>query len=57
MADRSLAKKLHGWEPKVRFRDGVRQPIDSFFAHKNRDQVKSYLQPLLTEPAVSLVVK
>ena len=57
VADHSLAQKLLGWEPKVCFRDGLRQTVDSFFAHKNRDQFKSSLPKVLTERAVSLVVK
>jgi nucleoside-diphosphate-sugar epimerase len=57
VADNSLAKKLLGWEPGVCFRDGLHQTIDWYFAHKKRDQVKSYLQQVLTERAASLVVK
>jgi len=53
VADHSLAQKLLGWEPKVCFRDGFGQTVDSFFAHKNRDQFMSYLQQMLTERAAS----
>jgi len=49
VADNSLAERLLGWEPKVCFMDGLRQTIDWYFAHKNRDQVASYLQRMLTE--------
>jgi len=49
VADNSLAMRLLGWEPKVYFMDGLRQTIDWYFAHKNRDQVASYLQRMLTE--------
>ena len=57
VADNRLAKQLLGWEPRVCFMDGLHQTIDWYFAHKNRDQVRSYLQQVLTERAASLVVK
>lgn len=54
VADNRLAKQLLGWEPRVCFMDGLHQTIDWYFAHKNRDQVRSYLQQVLTERAASL---
>jgi nucleoside-diphosphate-sugar epimerase len=53
VADNRLAKQLLGWEPRVCFMDGLHQTIDWYFAHKNRDQVRSYLQQVLTERAAS----
>jgi UDP-glucose 4-epimerase len=49
VADNSLAKKLLGWEPKVRFMDGLRRTVDWYFSTKNRDQVRGILASLLTE--------
>lgn len=53
VADNSLAQRLLGWKPKVKFIDGLHRTIDWYFAHKNRDQVESYLQRMLTERAAS----
>jgi UDP-glucose 4-epimerase len=49
VADNSLAKKLLGWEPRVKFLDGLHKTIDWYFATKNRDKVKSILSHVLTE--------
>lgn len=49
VADNSLAKKLLGWEPQVKFIDGLHKTIDWYFSHKNRDQVKKKLFRILTE--------
>jgi nucleoside-diphosphate-sugar epimerase len=49
VADNSLAKRLLGWEPKVRFMDGLRATIDWYFATKNRAKVAAALDSLLTE--------
>lgn len=49
VADNSLAKKLLGWEPKVKFIDGLHRTIDWYFSAKNRDQVKKVLYKILTE--------
>jgi len=49
VADNSLAKKLLGWEPKVRFIDGLHRTIDWYFATKDRAQVKKILDRMLTE--------
>lgn len=49
VADNSLAKQLLGWEPQVRFIDGLRRTIDWYFQTKNRGQVRSNLDRLLTE--------
>ncbi|MBI3065720.1 MAG: GDP-L-fucose synthase 1, partial [Deltaproteobacteria bacterium] len=49
VADNSLARKLLGWEPQVKFADGLRRTIDWYFSTKDRDQVRGSLQHRLTE--------
>jgi nucleoside-diphosphate-sugar epimerase len=49
VADNSLAKKLLGWEPEVKFFDGLHRTIDWYFMNKDREQVKSVLDRMLTE--------
>ena len=49
VADNSLAKKLLGWEPQVKFIDGLHRTIDWYFANKDREQVKATLDRMLTE--------
>ncbi len=49
VADNSLAKKLLGWEPKVRFKDGLKRTIDWYYATKNREEVKRTFGRMLTE--------
>jgi nucleoside-diphosphate-sugar epimerase len=49
VADNSLAKRLLGWEPKVKFTDGLHQTIDWYFQTKDRDQIRSTLGRMLTE--------
>jgi UDP-glucose 4-epimerase len=52
VADNALAKKLLGWEPQVKFMDGLRQTIDWYFSTKDRDQVRAMLDSVLTERTV-----
>src|SRR5713226_1061288 len=40
VADNSLAKKLLGWEPQMRFVDGLDRTADWYFSTKNRDSVR-----------------
>ena len=49
VADNSLARRLLGWEPKVKFIDGLYRTIDWYFATKDRDQVRATLDRMLTE--------
>ena len=49
VADNALAKRLLGWEPKVKFMDGLHQTADWYFASKDRDRVASGLATKLTE--------
>jgi UDP-glucose 4-epimerase len=52
VADNALAKQLLGWEPRVKFMDGLRQTIDWYFSAKDRDQVRATLDSVLTERTV-----
>ncbi len=52
VADNSLARKLLGWEPKVRFMDGLHKTIDWYFATKNPAEVAATLNVKLTERQV-----
>lgn len=49
VAHNGLAKKLLGWEPKVRFMDGLHRTIDWYFATKNPAEVRATLGRMLTE--------
>lgn len=49
VADNSLAKKLLGWEPEVRFRQGVQRTIEWYFSTHDRDQVYGNLEVILLE--------
>lgn len=49
VADNSLAKRLLGWEPMVKFRDGLHKTIDWYFATKKREEVENILEKLLLE--------
>jgi nucleoside-diphosphate-sugar epimerase len=49
VADNSLAKKLLGWEPQVKFAEGLRRTIGWYFSTKDRTQVRSILKERLTE--------
>ena len=48
IASHRLAGELLGWEPSVRFRDGLHRTIDWYFGAKDRDQVRGYLERMLT---------
>ena len=49
VADNSLAKKRLGWEPSVKFVDGLHRTIDWYYATKNKEKVRSILEDKLTE--------
>jgi len=49
VADNSLAKKLLGWEPHVKFVDGIHRTIDWYFSVKDREQVRAILNERLIE--------
>ncbi|MFQ5890949.1 MAG: NAD-dependent epimerase/dehydratase family protein [Gemmatimonadota bacterium] len=49
VADNQRARELLGWQPKVSLMEGLRRTIDWYFAHKDRDQVRTMLRKMLTE--------
>jgi len=49
VASNELARRLLGWEPRVKFIDGLHHTIDWYFATKDRDLVRAYLDRMLTE--------
>jgi nucleoside-diphosphate-sugar epimerase len=49
VADNSRAKKLLGWEPQFMFREGLQRTIDWYYKTKDRAQVKTILDHMLTE--------
>ncbi len=49
VADDGLARKLMGWEPRVKFMDGLHHTIDWYFATKDRELVRASLEQRLTE--------
>jgi len=53
VADNALAKKLLGWEPKVKFVDGLRATIDWYYGTQDRKEVASTLHHMLTERSPS----
>jgi nucleoside-diphosphate-sugar epimerase len=52
VADNSRARKLLGWEPQMKFMDGLHRTIDWYFRTKNRHQVQQMLEQILTERTV-----
>ncbi len=55
VADNSLAKKLLGWEPQVRFMDGLHKTIDWYFSTKDPSLLKKdSLDRLFTERGVQM---
>jgi nucleoside-diphosphate-sugar epimerase len=49
VADNSLAERLLGWKPQVRFRDGLHRTIDWYFSNKDPRQAATALSHRLTE--------
>jgi nucleoside-diphosphate-sugar epimerase len=49
VAHNGLAKQRIGWEPAVRFVDGLHRTIDWYFATKNPTEVQATLRRMLTE--------
>ncbi len=49
VADNTFSKQVLGWEPKVKFLDGLRKTIDWYFRTKDRDIIAKSLNKLLTE--------
>lgn len=49
VADNSLAKKLLGWSPQIKFMDGLHKTIDWYFRNKNINSIAKNFKTLLTE--------
>ncbi len=49
VANNGRAKELLGWEPKVKFSEGLERTIEWYFANKDRQQVARKLEAVLTE--------
>lgn len=49
VADNSLAKKLLNWEPKVKFKDGLKRTIDWYFKNKKTEEVEKDFERKLLE--------
>jgi len=52
VTDNSRPRKLLGWEPQMKFMDGLHRTIDWYFRTKNRHQVQRILEQILTERTV-----
>jgi nucleoside-diphosphate-sugar epimerase len=48
VASNQLARELLGWEPQLRFIDGLHRTIDWYFATKDPERVRGYLDSMLT---------
>jgi nucleoside-diphosphate-sugar epimerase len=49
VASNRLARELLGWEPRMKFMDGLHRTIDWYFGSRERKAVRSYLEEMLTE--------
>jgi nucleoside-diphosphate-sugar epimerase len=49
VAENSLARMLMGWEPQVKFMDGLHRTIDWYFGEKDREAIAANLAVRLTE--------
>ena len=49
VADNALARMLLGWEPQVKFMDGLHRTADWYFQSKNPDAIAAHLMMRLTE--------
>ena len=49
VAENSLTKRLLGWEPQVKFSEGLHRTIDWYFSTKKPDLVKEIFERMLTE--------
>ena len=49
VASNRLARQLLGWEPQVKFMDGLHRTIDWYFSSRQREAVSGYLAGMLTE--------
>lgn len=49
VADNRLARERLGWEPQMKFLDGLRKTIDWYFRTRKREEVSAVLDRVLTE--------
>jgi nucleoside-diphosphate-sugar epimerase len=49
VASNRLAGELLGWEPRMKFMDGLYRTIDWYFGSREREKVGGYLAEMLTE--------
>ncbi|HVR95167.1 MAG TPA: NAD-dependent epimerase/dehydratase family protein [Thermoanaerobaculia bacterium] len=49
VASNQLARQLLGWEPQMKFMDGLHRTIDWYFGSREREVVSGYLEEMLTE--------
>jgi nucleoside-diphosphate-sugar epimerase len=49
VANNRLARELLGWEPEVKFIDGLHRTIDWYFSTRERQKVGGFLAEMLTE--------
>ncbi|HEV8577595.1 MAG TPA: NAD-dependent epimerase/dehydratase family protein [Thermoanaerobaculia bacterium] len=49
VARNGLARELLGWEPRMKFMDGLHRTIDWYFGSREREAVSGYLEEMLTE--------
>jgi nucleoside-diphosphate-sugar epimerase len=49
VADNSMARELLGWEPKVKFVDGLHMTADWYFSTKDPQEIRVALEGMLTE--------
>jgi len=49
VASNRLARQLLGWEPQMKFMEGLRRTIDWYFSTRQRQEVGAYLAEMLTE--------
>ena len=49
VAKNTLARELLGWEPRMKFMDGLHRTIDWYFGSRQPEVVSGYLEEMLTE--------
>lgn len=49
VADNKLAKILLDWEPKVKFKEGLKRTVDWYYKDRKESEVKNQLEKLLIE--------
>ena len=55
VSDNSLRCELLGWEPQMKFRDGLRRTADWYFRAKKPEEAAAILDRMLTERMPSAV--